>query len=116
MASAAEPVPVENVLADRIYAAVKSSIRTKKVTVASATAMMGVAMAEVEKVRGLSGMEKKELVIYVISKLLDEIPINQADRDDIKAIVTGMLPSVIDAVVSAASGKLSLNTKWCCCK
>jgi len=95
--------------ADQIYDAVKASIGARRVTVASVTIMITTAMVEVERIKTLTGPEKKELVLHAIGRLVDEIPAAQEDRAAIKSAVTLFGPSIIDTIIAASKGQFVLN-------
>jgi hypothetical protein len=105
----AAPKPEEQALADQVYDRVKSAIGTKRVSVASVTIMLTAAVAEVEKLPGLTGMQKKDLVVHVVSRLTDEIPADQEDRAAIRGAVALLLPHLVDALVAAANGQLGFG-------
>jgi hypothetical protein len=65
------------------------------------------AMQLVEKIPGLSGREKKALVISAITKVFD-------DRGMDKAPLF-LLPSAIDTLVSVANGQVLISLKKACC-
>ena len=105
--------------ADKLYDAIKASIGTQSISVASVIIMITTAMVEVEKITSLTGPQKKELVIHVIGRLIDEIPSNQEDKAAIKSAFVLFAPSIIDTIVAASRGKYNLNlasrTKKGCC-
>ena len=105
----AAAVPDEQKYADQIYDRVKASIAAKRISVANVTIMLTMAMVEVEKVATLTGPQKKELVIHVVSRLVDEIPAEQEDKAAITAAVALFMPSIIDAIVAASKGQFGLN-------
>jgi hypothetical protein len=101
--------PEEQALADIVYDRVKAAIGTKRVSAASVTIMLTAAIAEVEKLPNLTGMQKKALVTHVVDRLLNEIPAEQDDRDAIRAATALMLPHMIDTLVAAANGQLGFG-------
>lgn len=106
----APPAP----LADQVYNRVRSSIAAGRITVAGATIMLTAAMAEAERIRTLSGLQKKALVLHVVDRLVGEIPVGQEDREAIQAATALLLPSMIDALVAAGEGKLGIGHRACC--
>jgi hypothetical protein len=65
------------------------------------------AMQLVEKIPGLSGREKKALVISAITKVFDERGMDKAPLF--------LLPSAIDTLVSVANGQVLISLKKACC-
>jgi hypothetical protein len=109
VATGAAPLDEAKRYADQIYAAVKASIGTRRVTVASVTIMITTAMVEVEKITTLTGPEKKELVLHVVGRLVDEIPLDQEDRAVIRSAVMLFGPAIIDTIVAASKGQFNIN-------
>jgi hypothetical protein len=104
--------------ADAIYGTVKAAIASKTITAATITLLVVDVMVEVEKLTTLVGAQKEALAIYVISRLVNEIPADQADRATIKSAVDLLLPGIIKVVVMAASGLVAINpaAAACCAK
>lgn len=65
------------------------------------------AMQLVEKIPGLSGREKKALVISAITKVFDERGMDKTPLF--------LLPSAIDTLVSVANGQVLISLKKACC-
>lgn len=101
-------VAVTAALIDQACAAVQKAIATKQITAATIMSLLTTAMTEVEKIAGLTGAQKKELVVQVVDRLIDEIP-GSTDKSAIKAAADLLLPGVIDVVVDAANGNLGLG-------
>jgi len=97
--------PVEQQAFDRIYNAVRASIVDKKLTGGRVTIMITTAMTAVERLGNLSGPEKKDLVLHVLDRIVDEIPVDESEKDAIRAALA-LAPVVIDSIVSAAKGQL----------
>lgn len=106
---AATEDPIEQKLADQVYDRVNAAIEAKHLTIVSITTLIATAMAEAEKITTLNGEQKKELVVHVVSRLVDEMPADQEDREAIRATAAVMMPSIIDAIVAAASGQFGIN-------
>lgn len=79
---------------------------------------------QVEQLRsGLTGREKKDLVVNTLLKLASDI----ADEDDpdesvlkknLEYIIISIIPGVIDALIQVDKSKIRINPKmsrwWCC--
>lgn len=61
---------------------------------------------------GLTGTEKKIIVLKVIRMLCSEIPMTLATSNIVTAVVTFVVPHMIDVIISAADGSLDLGRKW----
>lgn len=102
---AMDVAPMEQQAFDRIYNAVRASIVDKKLTGGRITIMITTAMSAVERLGNLSGPEKKDLVLHVLDRIVDEIPVEESEKDAICAALA-LAPFVIDSIVSAAKGQL----------
>jgi len=69
-------------------------------------------MAIVEKQKQLSGIEKKAVAIEILLRLVDSYDrLNIESKSRVKLLVKTLAPSVIDTIVSATKGALSVNKK-----
>ena len=69
-------------------------------------------MAIVEKQKQLSGIEKKAVAIEILLRLVDSLNrLNVESKMRVKTLVKTLAPSVIDTIVSATKGALSVNKK-----
>ncbi len=115
----------ENVLIDGIehlYSYMKS-VHHSRITPINIVVFATELMQIVEKYNGLTGPQKKMLVINVIKKLVN----NQADSEEtrvaLNTIIDFTLPSVIDNLVDAINGNIKFNKekvqsffkKYICC-
>jgi len=66
-------------------------------------------MQVVEKMDGLTGPDKKELIINVVEKLLETTDLDDHLKDSLKDFVDTTLPSTIEVIVSASKNQLDLN-------
>ena len=98
---------LEQQYVDQIYSQIKSSFITKNVTVGSIALILTTAMSGAEHLTGLSGPQKKQLVIYTVNRLLEEVPIDATEKTTIQLLI----PSVIDMVISATKHQLDLNSE-----
>jgi hypothetical protein len=64
----------------------------------------------VQKYKSLSGLEKKTMVVSMLSHIVD-ITDGPGDDDLWDPIIKRLIPSVIDTIVMVDKGKLKLNTK-----
>lgn len=109
----AQPVPQlmpafdAQAMVDSVRAAVKRTI-LHGVSPANLVAILTVAMETVEKFRGASGAQKKDVVLAVMDLLVQELP-EGAQRELVRAALDALGPSVVDALVAAANGKFSFK-------
>ena len=76
-------------------------------------------MEVLDKVTGLTGTEKKSLVLKVIDKLVDEYVDDESEKLIIKGSINMIVPTAIDAIVDGIKGKLDVGKmknkfKKCC--
>ena len=64
----------------------------------------------VQKYKSLSGLEKKTMIVSMLSHIVD-ITDGPGDDDLWDPIIKRLIPSVIDTIVMVDKGKLKLNTK-----
>lgn len=64
----------------------------------------------VQKYKSLSGLEKKTMIVSMLSHIVD-ITDGPGDDDLWDPIIKRLIPSVIDTIVLVDKGKLKLNTK-----
>lgn len=66
-------------------------------------------MQVVEKMEGLSGPDKKELVIDVIDKIIEISDLDDELKSSLQTFIDSTLPSTIEVIVSASKNQLNLN-------
>ena len=118
-------VKPENVLIDgleHLYSYMKS-VHNEKITPTNIIVIATELMQIVEKYKGLTGSQKKMLIVNVIKKIVN----NQTDSDEtriaLNTIIDLTLPVVIDNLVSAMNGEIKFNKekvqsffkKYICC-
>jgi len=62
-----------------------------------------------ETIPNLSGPEKKALVLDVLARLIDELPMQDDDKALLKTLILTVIPSTIDVIVSSSLGQFALN-------
>lgn len=80
-------------------------------------------MTLVETNKTLSGFEKKAVVIEVLTRLVDKSSrLTDENKSSLKLIIRVMVPGVIEGIINATKGLLSVNKKVeesakkiCCC-
>jgi hypothetical protein len=102
--------PTIQAVVDSSYEEVKRHITIKDVKPSNIMIMLTRAMSVVDRVKGLSGPEKKEVVVHLVRRLLDEIPGDSEEKGLLRAAVELILPPLIDTLVAASRGKLDLNS------
>lgn len=96
-------------LVDQLYTDLRKTILDKDVHAQNIISIVMKVMVLVQKVPDISGADKQAVVIQVIKRLVGEIQINEDDRAAIQSALDLFLPSIIDSLVSADHGALSLQ-------
>lgn len=69
-------------------------------------------MTLVEQQNNLNGLEKKAVVLEILQKLVDSYDkLNENSKDKIKLLIRSIVPGIIDTIVMATKGILSINKK-----
>lgn len=95
---------------ERLYRDVKRTIGTSDLSVANILTLVPVAMAAVKRAVSANGARKKELVIALVTRLASEIPVkNPNEKIALQTMVTLTVPSLVDTMYQAASGKFDFG-------
>lgn len=97
---------------DKIFNTSKKTIGNitdKKLDLGLVIQWGSIIMQAVEKYPELSGADKKDLVIIVLKRLVEEFDIGESEGEIIDILIDNAMPIVIDLVVSASKGELGLN-------
>ena len=97
-------------LADQIYDTIRNTLGADHITFESAVGTITTVMAEVEKLGGVPGPQKKEIVLHIVDRLIDEIPTGHEFKTLLKTTVMFLGGGIIDAIAGASKGLLSINT------
>jgi hypothetical protein len=99
--------------ADRItsqaYTVVRNMVTKQEFDSANWLKMVPIVMKYVNNIEGMTGLEKKAEVSEIVLLLLKEIHMQDSDRMLIMPIANTVINSAIDALYSAATGKLNLK-------
>jgi hypothetical protein len=69
-------------------------------------------MQIVEKQKQLSGIEKKNVAIEILLRVVDGFDnLTSENKQHVKLLIKTLAPSVIDTIISATKGALSVNKK-----
>lgn len=93
---------------NQLYNKVKSLIVNRKIDQAVLIEIATHCMELVEEMGNMPGATKKAIVLAVLARLVDEIPVNSdmsdAAKSALKLTVTSVLPVVIDKLVEFGNG------------
>ena len=108
-AAAADPISDIGELVGQLCAEVKKAVDLQTITPESIFKMLMSVMGLVERQKQLSGPQKKQAVIDVVNRLVDEIPAEAEEKAAIMSAIQLLLPSLIDTIVSVSLGELDIN-------
>lgn len=112
-------------LSNIVYDELRALVINKQITVANIISIVTLAMQLVQQFAGVSGANKKKIVVNVINRIVGEFPMSDADRAAVQAIVATTLDQTIDFIVGVANGDIDLigmvedgvaRCKTMCCK
>lgn len=97
-----------------LYEQLEQIVKTKQINPINLIEITIDLMKIVEDVKGISGKQKKDLIIETLEKFINEKVSDEKEREELLFIVKNVVPSVIDTVVSIDLGELSVkfNKLW----
>ena len=102
---------------DTVYNEVKEMLKDKKVELSELTSILAPVMVLIEKVAAdKSGSEKKELLIHVFKKIIDETDLSDEQKGYLNIACDTVIPPLVDAIIAASRGDLDLNISADCLK
>jgi hypothetical protein len=105
---------------DSFYDEAKNIVKKYDYSEQDMTRILIELMQLVEKEIKLSGLGKKFLVLSLLEKLINDL--NEENKEELKVLVTNILPEIIDTLISIDKGKIVINKnrkdnsefKFCC--
>lgn len=95
-------------IANKIFEANRDIAQSDNFTIEQIYPLLVKLMEEVEKYTYLTGDQKKTVVLLVISRIIDILPVD----DNVKSLLRNIpMGTVIDLIVSAARSEFALQTK-----
>ena len=97
-----------------LYEQLEQIAKTKQINAVNLIEITIDLMKIVEDVKGISGKQKKYLIIETLEKIINEKVSDEKEYEELLFIVKNVVPSVIDTVVSVDLGELSVkfNKLW----
>ena len=108
-------------LLENLYIEISQIIGTSVITTDSIFSIVVNIMQLVENYKELTGQEKKDAVILVIERVIEEHLEVTEGPEAIKFFLKFMLPKAIDTIISLDKSEIVIKTKkcckkmWCCC-
>lgn len=109
---------------DEIVSSIRLMIQQKKVNITSAISLLKVGMQKAEALRSLSGKEKQDLVVDILSTIAKGADGIEGTQDDlipssviaaIRAMIEhDLVASTIDIIIDATQGRIDINEAQTC--
>ena len=100
----------------RLYDEVESIISNKKIDAGSMISVVTLLMKTVDKYTDVNGIQKKEVVLAVLRKIIEETVKDESERQNILYLADQAVPAVIDTIVSIDKGQLKIKIEKGCKK
>ena len=103
-----------------LFKGIQERYKYKGINMSNVTLVLIALMTEASKFDKLTGAEKKEIVTEVLIYMVDEIPSD--DVEELKPLLTTMIPVLINNIVDMKKGNIKLSLKkttkqlLCCLK
>ena len=101
-------------ISDKIYSQLFSDIKKRSLEVGDILTLASAAMELIQKIKGMSGAEKKEAVLAVINKAIDSKMVPKKIRETCRDLIKLALPTMIDLLVSAYRREINLKKITSC--
>lgn len=93
----------------QVYEKIKHMIVNTTFTSANWISLVVMAMELVEALPKLKGVEKRNLVVDLVTRLVQEVPMPEHDRILLTSLLQSALPAIIDTIVQGSLGQLAIN-------
>tara|TARA_B100001175_G_C19479774_1_gene626427 strand:+ start:1241 stop:1579 length:339 start_codon:yes stop_codon:yes gene_type:complete len=98
----------------RLYDEIETMINGKKVDASSIISIATLLMKTVETYSDVKGIQKKEIVLAVLRKVVEEKISSPEERANVLFLVEQTVPPVIDALVAVDKGQLKIKIQKGC--
>lgn len=95
-------------LSNIVYDQIRGVVTHKKITIANILSIVTLSMQLVQQFALVDGPNKKAIVLNVINRLMDELPVEETDKQAIKILIDTTLNKTIDLIIDIANGKVDL--------
>ncbi len=113
MAESASATTVKTLLEDT-YKKVMTTVTKQKLTIGELSGIASVSILLVQKMKNLTGSQKKEMVVDLVIMVVDKTDlISEADKPMAKIYIDTVLPTVIDELVSAYKDRKNFKLPAC---
>ena len=102
------PADVQSAV-NQVYDSIKAMIISKQFNASSFVTLVTMVMQLLGGLTQLTGPQKKDVAIQVITKLVQEIPIPGIDQETATALINTTLSKMIDFIIAAANGQFNFT-------
>lgn len=95
-------------LSNQVYDDLRGMITNKQITAESIIGIVTLAMQLVQQFAGVKGADKKKIVINVVTRLVNEIPLDAGAKAAIQMVLNTTLDKTIDLIIGVANGDIDL--------
>ena len=88
-----------------------SDMNNPIITVGNLPILIPLIMSKVEVLKNLNGDQKRDIVLNVINKLIDQLSISNDEKIALKSIATLISPTLINTLVDSAKGVYNFGKK-----
>jgi len=116
----------DQVLVDTLYDRFRGAVGISEVDADTIVSITTLAMVVVDRQKNMSGEDKKQLVLHLLKRLVNDTDMIDKDKDATILVINAIVPSVIDTIINATKGGFDINrvkSRWewikkncCCCK
>ena len=102
-----------------VYDNVKKMVVDKEINIQTILILLPTIMIQVGRFINLTGLQKKDMVIQIITRLLDEFKPEDETYELILVFVKNQLPYVIEIIYQSSVGSYifkKIKSGWACCK
>lgn len=98
---------------DKLYEEIKKTMdgSISRINIVSILLHM---MQLIEGYEGLRGIDKKNVVIRVLNKLVDDTVELQQEKDELKLLISVTVPNIIDVFININLGNIAIKVKTKC--
>lgn len=101
---------------DKLYTEIMSVIEKNKIEITDIVGITINMMQIVDKYKNINGVQKKNLILYILGKLIDDKIDDEQLVNNLKLIVNMTMPFVIDTFISIDKRQLVIKMKKRCSK
>jgi aspartyl aminopeptidase len=92
-----------------LYNEVKNILSGETINLVNISSLLIHLMESVQKIKGLSGEEKKKLVLEVLKYTIDESDLSSSEKKLLGTLCETLIPETINTIISVANNEFDLK-------